>query len=94
MREAGLLIEKAHGAGMEVRAGVMNAFGCAYEGNVPQAKVIKLVKDLLKKEPDEICLADTSGVANPSQIRKLVQRVREIAGAMPLSLHLHNTRGN
>ena len=93
MREAGLLIEKAHGAGMEVRAGVMNAFGCAYEGNVPQAKVIKLVKDFLKKEPDEICLADTSGMANPAQVRKLVKRVREIAGAVPLSLHLHNTRG-
>ncbi|TRZ75286.1 MAG: hydroxymethylglutaryl-CoA lyase [Deltaproteobacteria bacterium] len=93
MREARLLIEKAHGAGMEVRAGVMNAFGCAYEGNVPQAKVIKLVKDLLKKEPDEICLADTSGMANPSQVRKLVKRVREIAGAAPISLHLHNTRG-
>ncbi|MGZ3594700.1 MAG: hydroxymethylglutaryl-CoA lyase [Syntrophales bacterium] len=93
MREAGLLIEKARHAGMEVRAGVMNAFGCAYEGNVPQAKVIKLVKDLLKKEPDEICLADTSGMANPSQVRKLVQHVREIAGAVSLSLHLHNTRG-
>ncbi|MGZ3648309.1 MAG: hydroxymethylglutaryl-CoA lyase [Syntrophales bacterium] len=93
MREAGMLIGKARHAGMEVRAGVMNAFGCAYEGDVPQAKVIKLVKDLLKKEPDEICLADTSGMANPSQVRKLVQRVREIAGAVSLSLHLHNTRG-
>jgi hydroxymethylglutaryl-CoA lyase len=93
MREAGLLIEKAHGAGMEVRAGVMNAFGCAYEGNVPQAKVIKMVKDFLKREPEEICLADTSGMANPSQVRRLVKRVREIAGAAPLSLHLHNTRG-
>ena len=93
MMEARLLIEKAHGAGMEVRAGVMNAFGCAYEGNVSQAKVIKLVKDFLKKEPDEICLADTSGMANPSQVRKLVKRVREIAGAAPISLHLHNTRG-
>jgi hydroxymethylglutaryl-CoA lyase len=93
MREAGLLMGKAHGAGMEVRAGVMSAFGCAYEGNVPAAKVIKLVKDLLKKEPDEICLADTSGMANPSQVRKLVKRVREIVGVVPLSLHLHNTRG-
>ena len=93
MREAGLLIEKAHGAGMEVRAGVMNAFGCAYEGNVSAATVIRLLKDFLKKEPDEICLADTSGMANPSQVRKLVKRVREIAGAVPLSLPLHNTRG-
>jgi hydroxymethylglutaryl-CoA lyase len=78
---------------MEVRAGVMNAFGCAYEGNVSQAKVIKLVKDFMKREPDEICLADTSGMANPSQVRRLVKRVRDIAGAAPLSLHLHNTRG-
>jgi hydroxymethylglutaryl-CoA lyase len=93
MREARLLIEKARGAGMEVRAGVMSAFGCAYEGNVPQAKVIKLVKDFLKKEPDEICLADTSGMANPAQIRKLVKRVRDVAEKVPLSLHLHNTRG-
>ena len=49
MREARLLIGKAHGAGMEVRAGVMNAFGCAYEGNVPQSKVIKLVKQIPEK---------------------------------------------
>ena len=93
MREARLLIEKARSAGMEVRAGVMNAFGCAYEGNIPQAKVIKLVRDFLKKEPDEICLADTSGTANPAQIRRLVKRVLEVTGKVPLSLHLHNTRG-
>ncbi len=62
-------------------------------GKSSSAKVIKLVKDFLKKEPDEICLADTSGMANPAQVRKLVKRVREIAGAVPLSLHLHNTRG-
>ena len=93
MREARLLIERARGAGMEVRAGVMNAFGCAYEGNISQARVIKLVKDFLKKEPDEICLADTSGMANPAQVGKLVKRVQEVAEKVPLSLHLHNTRG-
>jgi len=93
MREARLLIERARGAGMEVRAGVMNAFGCAYEGNISQARVIKLVKDFLKKEPDEICLADTSGMANPAQVGKLVKRVQEVAEKVPVSLHLHNTRG-
>ena len=93
MREARLLIERARGAGMKVRAGVMNAFGCAYEGNISQARVIKLVKDFLKKEPDEICLADTSGMANPAQVGKLVKRVQEVAEKVPLSLHLHNTRG-
>jgi hydroxymethylglutaryl-CoA lyase len=93
MKEARRLIAKAHSAGMEVRAGVMNAFGCAYEGKVPAGKVIKLVKDFMKKKPDEICLADTSGMANPLQVKKLVKRVQDIVGAVPISLHLHNTRG-
>jgi len=93
MREARRLIDTARGAGMEVRAGVMNAFGCAYEGKVPAGKVIKLVKDFIKKEPDEICLADTSGMANPGQVKKIVKRVQDIVGAVPISLHLHNTRG-
>jgi hydroxymethylglutaryl-CoA lyase len=93
MREARLLIDTARGAGMEVRAGVMNAFGCAYEGKVPAGKVIKLVKDFIKKEPDEICLADTSGMANPGQVKILVKRVQDIVGTVPISLHLHNTRG-
>jgi hydroxymethylglutaryl-CoA lyase len=92
-REARRLIDTARSAGMEVRAGVMNAFGCAYEGKVPAGKVIKLVKDFIKKEPDEICLADTSGMANPGQVKKLVKRVQDIVGAVPISLHLHNTRG-
>jgi len=92
-KQSKLLIERAHDAGMEVRAGVMNAFGCAYEGKISPGKVIKLVKDFMKREPDEICLADTSGTANPLQVRKLVQRVRDEVATVPISLHLHNTRG-
>jgi hydroxymethylglutaryl-CoA lyase len=92
-REARRLLDKAHMVGMDVRAGLMNAFGCAYEGKVSAGKVIKLVKDLMKREPDEICLADTSGMANPGQVKKLVKRVQDVVGSVPLSLHLHNTRG-
>ncbi len=93
VKEARRLISKARGAGMEVRAGVMNAFGCAYEGNVASGRVLTLVRDFMKREPDEICLADTSGMANPLQVKKTVKRVQDIVGAVPISLHLHNTRG-
>jgi len=93
MKEARRLIDKAHGVGMEVRAGVMNAFGCAYEGKIPASRVVNLVKDFMKREPDEICLADTSGMANPAQVKRLVNRVHDIVGEIPISLHLHNTRG-
>lgn len=92
MKEARRLIDKAHSAGMEVRAGVMNAFGCACEGKIPASRVVMLVKDLLKREPDEICLADTSGMANPRQVKRMVNIVQDIVGSIPISLHLHNTR--
>ncbi len=92
-REALTLIERAQYAGMKVRAGVMNAFGCAYEGKIPAEKVMNLVRDFMKTEPDEICLADTSGMANPKLIKEVLMRLREVTGNKTISLHLHNTRG-
>jgi len=93
LREAVRLIGMAQDAGMKVRAGVMNAFGCAYEGNVPVARVLKLVRAFMKRRPDEICLADSSGLANPIQMEEVLARVRRETADTDLSLHLHNTRG-
>jgi hydroxymethylglutaryl-CoA lyase len=93
LREALRLIGRAQDAGMRVRAGVMNAFGCAYEGHVPVTRVLKLVRTFVKMGPDEICLADSSGLANPVQMEKVLSRAWEEAGEADLSLHLHNTRG-
>jgi hydroxymethylglutaryl-CoA lyase len=93
VKEAIRLIGMAQDAGLKVRAGVMNAFGCAYEGNVPAARVLKLVRSFMKKGPDEICLADSSGLANPVQMEKVLSSARQVVGEADLSLHLHNTRG-
>ena len=93
LKEAVRLIGRAQDAGMRVRAGVMNAFGCAYEGHVPVTRVLKLVRTFMKMGPDEICLADSSGLANPVQMEKVLSRAWEEAGEADLSLHLHNTRG-
>jgi hydroxymethylglutaryl-CoA lyase len=93
LREAVRLIGMAQDAGMKVRAGVMNAFGCAYEGNVPVLRVLKLVRAFMKRDPDEICLADSSGLANPVQMEEVLARVRCETADAALSLHLHNTRG-
>ena len=91
--EALELIGKAKTAGMEVRAGVMNAFGCAYEGPVPVKRVVDLIENYMELEPDELCLADTSGMANPLQMREVLMRVKDVTRDKPISLHLHNTRG-
>jgi hydroxymethylglutaryl-CoA lyase len=93
LKEAVNLIGKARAAGMTVRAGVMNAFGCAYEGKIPPRQVLKLVRNFLLEEPHEICLADSSGMANPAQVEQLIHRTRDVVKETPISLHLHNTRG-
>jgi hydroxymethylglutaryl-CoA lyase len=91
--EACRLILKARSAGMEVRAGVMNVFGCVYEGRTPVEKVMSLVRRYLEAGPHEICLADSSGLGNPLQIKDVLQRAKTITNDLPLALHLHNTRG-
>lgn len=93
LKEAVRLIGRAQDAGMKVRAGVMNAFGCAYEGHVPVTRVLKRVRAFMKMGPDEICLADSSGLANPLQMENILTRVRSETADADLSLHLHNTRG-
>lgn len=93
LKEAVRLIDRAQDAGIRVRAGVMNAFGCAYEGPVPVSRVVRLVRAFMKRGPAEICLADSSGLANPLQVENVVSVVRQETGQAELSLHLHNTRG-
>jgi hydroxymethylglutaryl-CoA lyase len=74
--------------------GLSTAFGCTIEGKVPPERVVSLAESLMAAGCDEVGLADTSGYANPAQVRDLVRRVHAAVGAHALSgLHLHNTRG-
>jgi hydroxymethylglutaryl-CoA lyase len=74
--------------------GLSTAFGCTIEGEVPPERVVSLAESLMAAGCDEVGLADTSGYANPAQVRDLVRRVHAAVGAHALSgLHLHNTRG-
>ncbi len=87
------LITQARQMGLAVRAGVQCAFGCVYEGKVPEENVYAAAEALAKTGAEEINLADSTGMAIPSQVRRIVRRVREILPAQTLSLHLHDTRG-
>lgn len=74
--------------------GLSTAFGCTIEGAVPPERVVALAEALMQAGCDEVGLADTSGYANPAQVRDLVRRVHDAVGKHALSgLHLHNTRG-
>lgn len=86
------LVESARNRGMSVQAGVMNAFGCRSEGLVPPERVMGMVRALAQAGADEINLADTSGIAHPGGIERLVPMAGDVPG-VKLSLHLHDTYG-
>jgi hydroxymethylglutaryl-CoA lyase len=86
------LIEEAKSSRRIVQAGVMNAFGCRFDGAIPPRRVLELLRVYAKSGADEISLADTAGLAHPKQIEEMVASVAEVC-ALPLSLHLHDTYG-
>jgi hydroxymethylglutaryl-CoA lyase/(R)-citramalyl-CoA lyase len=66
------------------------AFGCPFEGPVVPDRVVEMAERLAGTEAEEIVLADTIGVATPTQVRRLVERVGELG--KPVGGHFHNTR--
>jgi hydroxymethylglutaryl-CoA lyase len=70
------------------------AFGCTLEGEVPEDQVVRLAARLVEAGVDELSLSDTTGYANPTQLRRLIKLVRAEVGDGKLDgVHLHNTRG-
>ncbi|HXZ84418.1 MAG TPA: hydroxymethylglutaryl-CoA lyase, partial [Myxococcota bacterium] len=82
----------ARAAGLRSSVSISAAFGCPYEGEVPLARLLEVARRALEAQPDELAIADTLGVAAPSEVRERIEAVRELAGALPLRGHFHNTR--
>jgi len=77
----------------EVEAGISTAFGCTMEGQVDEAWVLRLAEMLAEAGADSINLADTTGMGNPAQVRRLFKGLRAAVGDKAGGAHLHNTRG-
>ena len=74
--------------------GISTAFGCTFEGKVSEDWVIEMAGLLSKAGVDSIGLSDTTGYANPAQIKRMFARLRGEIGAEKMAgAHLHNTRG-
>lgn len=90
---AGNLVSRARGQGLFTTVTVGAAFGCPFEGEVPLDKLDDVLRRVVEAGPDELALADTIGVAVPSDVTTRVGRAVELAKAgIPLRLHLHDTR--
>jgi hydroxymethylglutaryl-CoA lyase len=74
--------------------GLATAFGCSLEGAIDENKVVAFAEQLMEAGCDEVGLSDTTGYANPAQVRRLVRSVKAAVGDDRLTgIHLHNTRG-
>jgi hydroxymethylglutaryl-CoA lyase len=82
----------ARSAGIRAQVTISTAFGCPFEGEIPAARVQALAERLATGNPEEIAIADTIGVAVPTQVTELVGLLKASMPRMKLRAHFHNTR--
>jgi hydroxymethylglutaryl-CoA lyase len=83
-------LAREHGRTAQVTIGA--AFGCPFEGEVSEDRVVKMAARLAEAGPVEVALADTIGVGNPAHVARLVERIRQAINPLPVRVHFHNTR--
>lgn len=77
----------------KIESGLSTVFGCTIQGEVRESEVLRLAVASLEAGCDEVGLADTTGMANPAQIRRVYKLVEAEIGERIAGLHIHNTRG-
>lgn len=87
------IIAMARAAGLKGQVTIGASFGCPFEGEVSEDRVVAMAAALAKAGPAEIALADTIGVADPAHVARLVKRVAAAIAPLPVRVHFHNTRG-
>jgi isopropylmalate/homocitrate/citramalate synthase len=87
---AARIVARAREDGIRASLTISVAFGCPFEGLVDPDRVVEIAERLSETEAEELVLADTIGVATPTQVRRLVERVAGLG--KPAGGHFHNTR--
>ncbi len=73
---------------------ISTAFGCPYEGHVPEERVFAIAERLVGAGCEEIAFGDTTGMANPVQVRGFFEAAAvRLGDGVQLTAHFHNTRG-
>jgi hydroxymethylglutaryl-CoA lyase len=86
-------IASAREEGLRCEGVISVAFGCPYEGEVPSGRVFEIAAQLRDAGCEEIAFGDTTGMANPRQVRDFFAAAREQLADVELTAHFHNTRG-
>ena len=86
------IINLAKAEGRTAQCTIAASFGCPFEGEVSDQRVIDMALAIAEASPVEIALADTIGVGNPTHVARLVARIQKELSPLPVRVHFHNTR--
>ena len=84
---------RARSEGLRCEGVISTSFGCPYEGHVPVERVLGIASELVEAGCEEIGFGDTTGMANPIQVREFFAAAFEALPGVELTAHFHNTRG-
>jgi len=87
------VIPRALHEGLRVETVISVSFGCPYEGRVPPARVLAIASRLAAAGAREIGFGDTTGMANPRQVREFFESAASALPGVEVTAHFHNTRG-
>jgi hydroxymethylglutaryl-CoA lyase len=87
------VLPRARAEGLRCEAVISTSFGCPYEGYVRPERVLEIARRLRDAGAQELGFGDTTGMANPVQVKELFGLWREGLGEVELTAHFHNTRG-
>lgn len=91
--DVAVILDLVHARGGTCQVIVSTAWGCPYEGEVPVERVLAVAGRALRDGADSLSYGDTTGMATPSRVSRLVGETRSAHPEAALNLHFHNTRG-
>jgi len=87
------VVARAIDAGIRCEGVIATSFGCPYEGEVPQGRVMEIAERLRAFGCEEVGFGDTTGMANPRQVGEFFGEAFDRLDGVELTAHFHNTRG-
>ena len=87
------ILQAAKGSHVSCNVSLSTVFGCPFDGDVSVDEVLRLATQLVEAGATGITLCDTTGMAYPTQVAALCEAVFRALPGLPITIHLHNTRG-
>lgn len=93
LEDFAVMVPMAKAAGIKLNGCVSTSFGCPFEGAVPEARVLDFAARYIELGFDGVTFADTTGMANPRQVERMMRAAMQRFPQTEVTLHFHNTRG-